>query len=287
MKPTEEQTMITLFGKAPKSMNRTEIRRELKVQKALLRIIKRSVAVAKYKHEQQGFNMEEAQKELRDVQWLFDSWQIDLKEFRKRNRTLNAAIARAVSREDSIEFYEKIILNLEALIASLEYYKDRRTEAPKEYESAQVRYNRKAEKKKRQALINADKKKAVKWDKMIERSGINLSWDKDKFMLVAKDRGYQTYDAILLAVQNELNLDRSRADNLIRKGKYTWGQVLCMGALFEMTPKEFCDIFLSGYFVEYYGEYRASYANINKDNLLRRATLPAVEKHEDIDQQEG
>ena len=50
----------------------------------------------------------------------------------------------------------------------------------------------------------------------------------------------------------------STAKKLLRTGCFTWGQALVVGALFEMTPKEFADCFMSGYFKEVReGEFRA------------------------------
>ena len=68
------------------------------------------------------------------------------------------------------------------------------------------------------------------------------------------------------------------------KGRFTWGQVLVLGAWLQMTPKEFCDIFLSGYFTEYYGRYIASYDNLDREVLLKRATALSKKEIETLDQ---
>ena len=47
-------------------------------------------------------------------------------------------------------------------------------------------------------------------------------------------------------------------------GAMPWG-------ILQMTPKEFCDTFLAGYFTEQFGDYRADYENLRKDELLKRA----------------
>lgn len=129
-----------------------------------------------------------------------------------------------------------------------------------------------------------NQKQATKANKVLQRQktyveqradydGTELSWDKEKFMLVARDRGYLTEQSIIYAVEKELAITRSLSKVLLEKGKFTWGQVMCIGAMLRMTPKEFCDIFLSGYFVEYYGQFEASYQNIDKTVLLKRATV--------------
>ncbi len=77
-----------------------------------------------------------------------------------------------------------------------------------------------------------------------------LTWDADKLMEIAKDRGYFTDYAVMAAVAEALNITLRGADGLIKSGKMSWGQCMVIGSVFEMTPKEFCDVFMSGYFVE-------------------------------------
>ena len=95
-------------------------------------------------------------------------------------------------------------------------------------------------------------------------------------MLIASDRGYQTEGALIADITKELVLDRTSAKLLVDKGRFTWGQVLCLGAMLDMTPKEFCDTFLADYFVETHGEYRAAFDNMDKYTLLKNAIRPAI-----------
>lgn len=119
----------------------------------------------------------------------------------------------------------------------------------------------------------------------MDRDGVQLAWDKSKFMLVARDRGYFTNISTIVAISEELCLDKETVNVLLRNGKFTWGQVMCLGALLEMTPREFCDIFLSGYFVECCGQFVASYDNLDKSVLLERATTLSRKKLEQLDKQ--
>lgn len=106
-----------------------------------------------------------------------------------------------------------------------------------------------------------------------------ITWDIERLMMVARDRGYFTETAVIAAVSDALNITITGANRLMQSGKLSWGQCMVIGALFEMTPKEFCDIFMSGYFVEVAdGVFRAHVEDT--DNLLDapyRAT-PRIEE---------
>ena len=74
--------------------------------------------------------------------------------------------------------------------------------------------------------------------------------DVDKLKAVAHDRGFFTDIGIASIIAEALNITITSANTLIKSGKLSWGQFMVIGAVFEMTPKEFCDIFMSGYFRE-------------------------------------
>lgn len=75
-------------------------------------------------------------------------------------------------------------------------------------------------------------------------------WDTDKFFKIAESRGYRTMASVHSAVAKELNITISGATRLLESGKMSWGQIVVLAAFFEMTPLEFCDVFLSGVFQE-------------------------------------
>lgn len=83
-------------------------------------------------------------------------------------------------------------------------------------------------------------------------------WDRGVLRSIARDRGYRTDESVVYAVSIELKIAMSAARVLLETGTFSWGQVLAVGALFEMSPKEFADVFLKDYFQETRdGEYRA------------------------------
>lgn len=179
---------------------------------------------------------------------------------------------------DKISFLDIYIRHLEAFIEEIDYWLSRRPEPESNY-----RINARKRKSKIRAAndvkhrrVMAEDVRTLRLRRAIENDSLRMSWDKSKFLLIAADRGYQTESALIGDIAKELVLDRSGAKLLVDKGRFTWGQVLCLGAMLEMTPKEFCDTFLSGYFVDQAGEYRASYDNIDKLALLKNAIRPDI-----------
>lgn len=171
-------------------------------------------------------------------------------------------------RQDKVQFFEMYKQHLEAIIQECDFYLDRRFEpASNAYHRNTKKQIREANERRRKNQI-LDNARAYKFN---NQQGFEVSWDRDKFFLIANDRGYQTEEAVVSMVGKELRLDRFKAKLSLEDGKFTWGQVLVLGAFMEMTPKEFCDTFLAGYFVEAFGEYRADYEHINKEALLKRA----------------
>lgn len=177
-------------------------------------------------------------------------------------------------RDNKIVFCEMYMKNLEALLSQIEFYIPRRAYEDDRYSKSE---RKKRETKQRINALWEDRNERSWQNQVSAREGINLQWNKNLFLLVGKDRGYQTEEALIYAVQKELDLSRTKAKILVDKGRFTWGQVLCVGAMLEMTPKEFCDVFMSGYFVEYMGEYIASHDNIDKSALLKRRVLPDID----------
>lgn len=187
----------------------------------------------------------------------------------------------AVEKENIAPFLETYAYNLEALIADLNYFIEKRhiplpgDETPNY--RAQIRFKNRAKHKQN----NKEAYAMHEFRKSLDSDDYEVSWNKDKFYAIASDRGYQTEEGILYAVEKELNLERPKVKMLLNRGRFTWGQVLCLGVMLEMTPKEFCDTFLAGYFVDQFGEYRASYDNLDKESLLKRAVKPKYQSWED------
>ena len=76
------------------------------------------------------------------------------------------------------------------------------------------------------------------------------TWSFDTLRTVAGDRGYTTDIGILGVISGKLGLTMYGTKILLDSGRMTWGQIVAIGAVFEMTPAEFCDVFLHGYFTE-------------------------------------
>ena len=176
--------------------------------------------------------------------------------------------------EDKKAIVDTYTKHLEAFIAEIEFVIAHRSEPLTNRTSHRSKKQIRQENKEKRKDVKTESAKLNQFGKSMERDGLYVSWDRDRFMLIAQDRGYQTEEAIVQDVGKELNLDMAKARMLINRGRFTWGQVLCVGAMLEMTPKEFCDTFLAGYFTEQHGEYRADYENLCKEELLKAAYKP-------------
>ena len=76
-------------------------------------------------------------------------------------------------------------------------------------------------------------------------------------MEVVKDRGYQTQRAVADAIAPVFGVSRKVALNKISYGKQTKEEGEGIGSIFEMTMKEFYDVFMFGLFqVDNAGHYR-------------------------------
>ena len=228
--------MLTLFGKDIKELKFNELKRERSCQKFLLS------KVRSYRNTI-AKSIEEYDSELR---------------------------------RDKVEFFTMYEKHLEALIEEIDFYLDRRAEPLSNANQTRSKKSIRGENAKRKQRIRNDNKREYDWIRSSEQDGFLVSWDRERFMLIAEDRGYFTEDALVSAVEKELNLDRVKTELILQHGRFTWGQVLCLGAFLQMTPKEFCDVFLAGYFVDSYGEYRADYENLCKEELLKRAVKPQM-----------
>ena len=265
--------MITVTDKPLKEMDSLEIRHEIIVQGKLLKAMRYYLRVATYKFEQGCIDQEEYDRRYWETENKWLGGEIDDKERMTQHRVLNIATARSFRRENHMILYEKYVNTLEAFLEELKYLQDR-AKPPKENLIGSQAYQKREQRRKRNKAKQEDNSDIATFTKSVERDGISLQWSKDILLLVARDRGYLTEAAVVSAIEGELGLSRARAMRVLETGKLTWGQVLCLGALFEMTPKEFCDVFMNGYFQESFGQLIASYDNIDKEALLKRAIKP-------------
>lgn len=109
------------------------------------------------------------------------------------------------------------------------------------------------------------------------------SWDAETLKSVARDRGFFSDVAVIVTISEALDISTFLARRLLSNGKFSWGQCIAIGALFEMSPKEFCDTFLQGYFREIAdGVYKAHIddipafvANAKKKNVPKGTRVDA------------
>lgn len=69
-------------------------------------------------------------------------------------------------------------------------------------------------------------------------------------MTIAADRGYLSELSVTVDIAKKLGMARKTVENMLATGRFTWERLLVLGAMFEMTPREFCGCFLDGYFQE-------------------------------------
>lgn len=197
--------------------------------------------------------------------------------FARRKRAIN----QRMKNDDRMLYGERVAYHEESVVAYLdELIAEKLAKANTPYDSARnfqkydprkrtSKYNRnKLDPKRTWETRQAELKEAfpelqaarARWKrgKQAERPVMNvmkrmqpiLTWDMDKLMQIAGDRGYFTQLAVTAAIAEKLNVSVSGADRLLQSGKMSWGQCMIIGSIFEMTPKEFCDTFMSGYFKE-------------------------------------
>ncbi len=273
-------TMITSNGKQPKEMTLAELKEELRIQKWLAREFRRIGDLNEYKYNKgiAAYESENKAAKIKD-----DYKQGKITEVVKRNRLValshhkKALDAKGRNAAYMRVFEEATRLLIAEIEDCMEYHKER----PRHYKWVKPRrtpyknqHNRYKHYVTKEDIRVATKKKILKhYETLINRNGTVFQWDRRKLMLVAKDRGYMSEIAVAYAIEQELDYPKQSVKTLLQTGKFTWGQVLCIGALFEMTPKEFCDTFMLGYFVEQGEEWRASYKNIDKNGLLSKAVV--------------
>lgn len=105
----------------------------------------------------------------------------------------------------------------------------------------------------------------------IDGSASILDWDRARLDKIARTRGFRTKDGVDYAIANELGMTMRSATRIVNNGKMTWGQCILIGAMLEMTPKEFCDVFMYNYFKETpTGDFRAQISEEDKKRILFR-----------------
>lgn len=76
------------------------------------------------------------------------------------------------------------------------------------------------------------------------------NYSQEKLMQMAKHRGYFTTHAIARTLSQNTGLSVATWENKLSSGHLSREEMIVIAAWFEMTPKEFCDVFLHGLFAE-------------------------------------
>lgn len=241
------KTMLTLFGVDLDDLDFISLQREMRSQKYILYLLKANRT---------------------SIQTVLDK-RLALEESGEKKVTPKRI------QEDKITLCDIYITHLEALIEEIEYLMSKRQEPLSNRNGSKSVADIKARNITAFRKMRKEIKSRSYLNRTFERDGLPIMWDRDKFMLVARDRGYQTEEVVVQDVSRELNIDRGKTKWMLQHGRFTWGQVLCLGAMMQMTPKEFCDTFMAGYFKDHGDdEFRADYENIRKEVLLKRAIQP-------------
>lgn len=272
--------MITIYGKEISELSYQELKQEKRGQRWLLTRLKQMCKTQTEASLKESMTEEEFEQAKAEIEERWDNEELTPNEYRSELGRLSGHYAK--SQHSEAVLLENYVINVSALIDEIDYWLNRRYEPTEGRTFYAAREARKRNRAKRKQNI-AENARTYAFEKRIGAETDLIAWDKDKFLLITKDRGYQTEEGIVYAIAKELNLDRPRAKILIDRGRFTWGQVLCLGAWLEMTPKEFCDTFLSGYFVDTFGEFRASYDNLEKAELLKQVTRPMPTEPEEVD----
>lgn len=72
----------------------------------------------------------------------------------------------------------------------------------------------------------------------------------EKLIEVTRHRGYYTSAAVATAISQNTGQSVKTIDGKIHSGHFSREEMCVIAAYFEMTPKEFCDVFLHGLFDE-------------------------------------
>lgn len=201
----------------------------------------------------------------------FRNGEIDEDELKRRKKNRKMRLTYIGKVEAEIEFCKMQEINARAIVAIIDEelqikkrpVKRKKVETPyRRLPENFIKHKRKLNN--RRAKERQDElHKFATWQRKIEKTGLGSLWDRDKFELICGDRGYVTRESQYALVSKVLEVSIKQTTYLMRNGAFTWGQVLTLGAVLYMNPKEFCDTFLAGYFAELTdGVFEASTENV-------------------------
>ena len=100
-------------------------------------------------------------------------------------------------------------------------------------------------------------------------------YSTDKLIEMAKHRGYYNLHAIAVGISQDTGLAVSTLQTKINSGHFSREEMIVIAAYFEMTPKEFCDVFLNGLFNEndlghYIAHIDSAYAVLHQQDVGKK-----------------
>lgn len=249
--------ILTFLNKPVEKMTYTELKRERTIQ---LWFAKRMVRLQTlcgygvYKRKEQCeelYNLEETQR-------LLDAGEIDAEEYKRRNKNWKIRQTYIHKTEDEIEFCHMMEENARAIIAIIDEQLKIKPKPPNRkgkytpYKKMphEIRARNRMRDDRRYKKQEYTRHAMKRWEIRLDKKGLGSLWDRERFTLICSDRGYVAESAIKVMVAQSLNIQIRQASILLKTGAFTWGQVLVLGAKLYMSPKEFCDTFLAGYFNE-------------------------------------
>lgn len=76
------------------------------------------------------------------------------------------------------------------------------------------------------------------------------TFNEDSLLSICKDRGFYRTRDVYDSLGKVIGIEPASMRAKVREGKFTLEQTTWIAGALEMTPKEYCDTFLNGLFVE-------------------------------------
>lgn len=253
-----KNNLLTYTAKEPEKMTSEELTTELICQRHIARFFRTRVYRAKGIISRDRARLEAMETQLRECEPESKEYKsLHYKTARKRN-----ALERAEQKLELCEIYER---NIRGFIEYLTELKDER----RAYELAhrqrgydprsRRRKEETAELKKLRGKLALKKKLTKKQVRQMQKAGAVSTWSRETFDLVVRERGIWTEGYLIFELSNRLGLTRKATEELLKSGRFTMEQAFKIGDYLQMTPREFCDIFMRGYFIELGGDFIAEY----------------------------
>lgn len=100
-------------------------------------------------------------------------------------------------------------------------------------------------------------------------------YSRDRLMLVARHRGYMTQKAVADGIAPIFGLTSATVSNKLSSGNLTKEECEVIGSYFEMSMKEYYDVFMNGLFIEdqeghYVCHVENPYVHLHPEHVKRK-----------------